>query len=163
MTATHLHLLLNHLPVLGALFGMGLLFYGVLRKSEDLKRAALLVFVIVALLSIPVYLTGEPAEDGVKGLPGVSNVIVEKHEEAAVFTFGLLLVLGFTGLISLVIFRSGKLIPTWLNSGLLTLSLVVFGSSAWTANLGGQVRHTEIRPGAAAPAANAEHDEERDH
>jgi hypothetical protein len=90
-------------------------------------------------------------------------MILEKHEEAAVLTFVLLLVLGFSGLLGLLIFRSGKLIPTWLNSGMLALSLVVFGFSAWTANLGGQVRHTEIRPGVAAPAANAEHDEERNH
>lgn len=163
MNAMHVHLILNHLPVVGALFGLGLFACGGLRKSEDLKKAALVVFVAVAIFSIPVYLTGEPAEDGVKGLPGVSETILEKHEQAGGVTFVLLLVLGSVGLLSLFIFRAGKVIPAALNAGILAMSLVVLGFSAWTANLGGQVRHTEIRPGATAPQTDAEHEDEREH
>ena len=71
MSPTHLHLLLNHVPVLGTAFGLGLLVFGMGRKSQELKKTALGVFVIVALLAVPAYLTGEPAEDGVQGLPGI--------------------------------------------------------------------------------------------
>jgi hypothetical protein len=159
MNATHLHLILNHIPVLGCAFGLGLLVLGFWRKSDELKKASLLVFVIVAALSIPAYLTGEPAEGGVKGLPGVSGAIIEKHEEAAGVALTGTLILGVSALASLVWFRAGKLLPAWLSLAFLAISLAVSGVAAWTANLGGQVRHTEIRSGASASnSADRNHD-----
>ncbi len=98
MNATHLHLLLNHLPVLGTLFGLGLLLFGIWRKSTELKKTSLGVLVLVALAAVPVYLTGEPAGDAVESLPGVSKPIMEQHEEAAGFAFTGSLALGGGGL-----------------------------------------------------------------
>ena len=37
MNATHLQLMLNHLPVLGSAFGLVLLIFGLWRKSDELK------------------------------------------------------------------------------------------------------------------------------
>ena len=65
MTWSHLHLMLNHVPVLGAVFGFLLLAYGVWRKNDTLQRAALWSFAVVALVAVPVYLTVEPAEEAV--------------------------------------------------------------------------------------------------
>jgi hypothetical protein len=48
-----------------------------------LKRISLGIFIIVALLAIPAYLTGEPTEELVENLPGVSKSSIEQHEEAA--------------------------------------------------------------------------------
>jgi beta-lactamase regulating signal transducer with metallopeptidase domain len=73
MNWAHIHLLLNHVPVLGTIFGLALLGYAVLKRSEALKRAALGVFVAVALLALPVYFTGEPAEEAVQSAAGVSK------------------------------------------------------------------------------------------
>ncbi len=160
MNATHLHLVLNHIPVLGDVFGLGLLLLALWRKSEELKKAAFAVFVVVALLTIPAYLTGEPAEGGVKGLPGVSSPLIEKHEDAAGVALAGLLILGAGALASLLWLRAGRRVPTWLSFGVLTVALAVSGITAWTANLGGQVRHTEIRSGAGAPLGNAERDHE---
>ena len=39
---------------------------------------------------------------------------------------------------------------------MLATSLLVGGLMAWTANLGGQIRHTEIRSGANAPAVSGD-------
>ena len=72
MNATHLHLMLNHIPVLGTVFGLGLLVFALWRKSEELKKAALGIFLIVALLAVPVYLTGEPAE-------GVADLLLDRR------------------------------------------------------------------------------------
>ncbi len=49
---------------------------------------ALGVMVLAALFIIPVYLTGEPAEDGIVGLPGVSKALIEQHAEAAELALG---------------------------------------------------------------------------
>jgi hypothetical protein len=85
MNWAHVHLLLNHVPVIGVAFGFFLLLLGVVRKSDELKRASLVVFVVVGALAVPTYLTGEPAEKIVRDLPGVSRALIEQHEDAAMF------------------------------------------------------------------------------
>lgn len=150
MNTTHLHLVLNHIPVLGSAFGLALLIFALWRRSEELKKAALGVFVIVALLAVPAYLTGEPAEDVAEPLPGVSKPIIEQHEQAATIAFAGVVALGVGALAGLVLFHRGKVVPTWFGSLMLAVSLIVTGLMAWAANLGGQVRHTEIRPSASS-------------
>ena len=39
----HLHLLLNHFPTVGFSVGLGLYLVGLFRKSDDLKRAGLVI------------------------------------------------------------------------------------------------------------------------
>lgn len=152
MNLTHLHLAINHVPVLGTIFGLALLSFAIRRRSDELKKTALGVFVIAALFAVPVYFTGEPAEDGVDALPGVSESIIERHEEAASIAFTSVLVLGGAALTMLILLRGGKTVPALISFPMLAGALVVSGLMAWTANLGGQVRHTEIRPGAIPPA-----------
>jgi hypothetical protein len=52
MTLTHLHLVLNHVPVLGTAFGLALLAFGIWRRSTELKKTALGVFVLTALMAL---------------------------------------------------------------------------------------------------------------
>ena len=147
MNLTHLHLILNHIPVVGSLCGLGLLAFALWRHREDVKRAALGVLVVSALVAIPAYLTGEPAEGGVKGLPGVSQSLIKQHEEAAGVALGGLLGVGTLALAGLVWFRGKRLMPAWFGVLTLTGTLAVSGLMAWTASLGGQVHHPEIRAG----------------
>jgi len=42
MNAAHLHLIVNHVPVLGPVFALLLLSLGMIRRSVDLKKAGLL-------------------------------------------------------------------------------------------------------------------------
>ena len=147
MNTAHVHLLLNHVPVVGTLLGLLILVIGAWRKSEEIKKAALIVFGVIALAAIPAYLSGDPAEDAVKGIPGVSKAIIESHESAAAVSFTGVVILGAVGLAGLFLYRRDKSIPSWFASSTLIGALVVCGLMAWTANLGGQIRHTEIRGG----------------
>jgi hypothetical protein len=149
MNLTHLHLALNHVPVLGTAFALALLVFGIWRKSNELKKTALCAFVVIALMAVPAYLTGEPAEDGVEGLPGVSEAIIEQHEEAAGVAFASIGALGVIALLGLLALRHGKAVPAWFAGFMVIVSLTVSALMAWTANIGGQIRHTEIRVGAA--------------
>ncbi len=86
MSWGHLHLLLNHVPVIGTLLGLLLLLVAFGRKNEELKKVTLGLFVLIALVTVPVYLTGEPAEEMVENIPGVSEAMIERHENAALFS-----------------------------------------------------------------------------
>lgn len=146
MDAAHLHLLLNHVPVLGTFFGLALLAYALLRRQQDVLKAALGVFVVTGLAAGVVYLTGESAEELVEGMAGITEALIEPHEESALVALVLAGVLGLAALVGLLFFRRG--VPDWLGSAVLVLALVAGGAMAWTANLGGRINHPEIRPGA---------------
>ena len=147
MNLTHVHLALNHVPVVLTVVGLALLGLAAVRRSGELRTVSLGVFVLSALIAVGVYLTGEPAEDAVEGLPGVSHAVVERHEDAAGIALVAVLVLGAVSLVAmgLGVTRLGHKFPRTLVTVPLLLSVVAGGLMIWTANLGGQVRHTEIR------------------
>jgi hypothetical protein len=146
-SGAHLHLNLNHLPVVGSLFAMLLLAWGFLRSSDELKRAALGAAVIVALFTIPTYLTGEPAWEDIMGLSGDNDAFIESHQSWAQFAFGASALTGVVALAGLILGRGGRPLSTGLSVGVLVLLLATTGLMGWVANLGGMVRHTEIRGG----------------
>jgi uncharacterized membrane protein len=152
MNLAYVHLALNHLPIIGAIFGVLLLLLALLRKSEELKRVSLGVFVFTALLALPVYFTGEPAEKVVEHLPGVAEPLIERHENAALFALLMAGGAGVVALAGLILFHRVEKLPGWIVAAMLVLSLATSGLMGWTANLGGQIRHTEIRAGFTAPA-----------
>lgn len=149
MNNTHFHLLLNHFPVIGTLIGSGLLLWGIIKKQDQLKYAAAIVFIVMAVVAIPVYLTGEPAEESVEKLPGVSEAMIEMHESAANIAIWLM---GITGIVSLagLLFAAKK--NPLANTVYITafiLSAICFAAMARTGYYGGQIRHTEIRSNSA--------------
>ncbi|HET6797819.1 MAG TPA: DUF2231 domain-containing protein [Gemmatimonadales bacterium] len=153
MTWTHLHLALNHVPVIGILLVVLLLGAGVVRRNSELERTSYWLLAGLALIAVVVYFTGEPAEELVEGLPGYSEAMIEHHEEVALIATVGIVVLGLAAVVGLIRARRQREAPSGSYSKiLLLLSLVVGGVMMWTANLGGQIRHTEIRPSAQAPA-----------
>jgi uncharacterized membrane protein len=156
MSGAHLHLLLNHLPVIGTLVALLLLAYAQLRGSQELTRASLGIFAIAAVMGLAAFLTGEPAEHVVKRLPGIEKSAIHEHEEAALVATWLLGVVGAVSLGGLIGFRkrTGG-VPRRFGVLVLALSLFPALAMARTANLGGKIRHPEIRPGNVAPLEQA--------
>jgi hypothetical protein len=134
---------MNHLPVLGVPFGLILLCAGMLRHSDELKKTALLIFVVAALLAVPVYFTGEPAEESVENLPGVTENFIERHEDRALFSLISVALLGAVSLIALVRRHKGLSAPAL--PLVLALAVISTFSLGLTASAGGEIRHTEIR------------------
>ncbi|MBK9017729.1 MAG: hypothetical protein IPM82_28835 [Saprospiraceae bacterium] len=156
MDATHLHLLLNHFPIIGTVLGVGVMIYGYITSSDQVKKAALWTWFVMALIAIPVFLTGEPAEESVEGIAGVSEALIEEHEEAAELAIWLMEALGLLSLVTLVLSKTKDSLSKPLVLVSTVLGLVVFGAMARTGYLGGQIRHTEIRSGVAAINAGGE-------
>ena len=164
MDAVHLHLMLNHVPVIGLGFVLLTLLVAWIRRDDVLLRLALAFGIVVALGAIGARLTGSGAEEAVDKLPGVTEAVIERHEDAANLGTVVVVLLGVVSLGGLWLWRRAP-IPRWFQLGLLALTVVSAGIMTYTANLGGQVRHTEIRAGAgtnAEPNAGAEKEDDRD-
>src|SRR5258708_2630188 len=83
MNLPDIHLLLNHFPIIGTIIALGLFLLALIGKSDDLKRASLVIFAGIALLSIPTYMSGNGAAMAIKTLPGVAAPLVQAHNNAA--------------------------------------------------------------------------------
>ena len=144
MDAAHVHLVFNHFPILGTLFGLLILATGLIIKQKAVIYTGLAVFIFTAIMSIPAYFSGEEAEHIVEDLPGVSHDLIEEHEEIAKFGFIMVEALGILSIFSLVlsvkVSRYGKL------ATLITvvLSALVFALMIQVGNTGGQIQHPEI-------------------
>jgi uncharacterized membrane protein len=160
MSGAHAHLLLNHVPILGTFFGLALLLWGLARRSDEVVRAAWLALVVSALVALPAYVSGEPAEDAVKGRPEVSELLIERHEEAAQKALIAVLALGVTALAALVAARGERPPARVFVAATVLLAVAAGGLLGYAGSLGGQIRHAEIRPGAAAAAR---HDADESH
>ena len=152
MNTAHLHLLLNHVPVIGTAVAVALLGYAVARKSEELTRVSLGMLAILAVVGIGVFQTGEPAEEQVEGLAGVEEARIERHEEAALAATLLLAATGVVALGGLIALRrEGPRLVGRVGRWTLVLALAPTAAMAYAAYLGGQIRHTEIRGSPDAP------------
>ncbi len=145
MNWAHVHLLINHVPIIGVIGALLLLVYSLIRKSEEVKMVSFGLFVLVALMTFAVYFTGEAAQKVVKDLPGVTEAYIGRHEEMAGIALTSMAVLGVAALIGLILLRRSSAIPKWIVVVVLVLSLITTAIVGFTANLGGQIRHTEIR------------------
>ncbi len=145
MDLAHAHLYLNHIPIVGSIILFVFFVFSIIKKKESLVRISLWFFVCVALIILPVYFTGEPAEESVFKAAGIGEETIEPHESAALISLIIMEVIGAASLITLLIFKKDKKIPSWLGYSLAVLAIVYLGSVGITANLGGQIRHPEIK------------------
>jgi uncharacterized membrane protein len=159
MNGNYLHLVLNHVPSIGVLVGLGLGAFALLAKKPDVMKAALGLFVVAAVFGALTYLTGESAEEAVEGLAGVSEARIEAHEEVAAAAAVGAGVLGVLALGALVL-AWGKAVRPALGAVVLLAALGVSGLITYTAKLGGEIRHTEIA-GASAATGRAQGGDER--
>ena len=127
MSWAHLHLALNHVPVVGLPIVLLLLAWAILRRSAELLKASFGLMILLAVVTVIVQLTGEPAEELVEGLPGVVESMVETHEESALLgTIGLA-VIGVIALFGLWRLGTGKVLPQWYSTIVLIAGIVVAG------------------------------------
>jgi len=129
---------------MAAIFSVLVFGFGWIRKNTSIINLGLAGFVVAALTAIPVFLTGEPAEESVENIPGVVESLIEQHEEAAELALWIIEVAGvlaFTGLAM----RATKFFSSGMFYAMVfVVSIAAAGSIAYTGYLGGQIRHTEL-------------------
>lgn len=144
MNPIHVHLLMNHFPILGTLFGIGVLVYGSLKKNEEICRLALWVFVLSSLAAVPTYFSGEKAEHLVKPMFNLSEAFIERHEEAGELGFALACVLGLLSAGGLFYYRGQRLGSRFLTVCML-VAMACGAALVRAGGYGGLLRHSEIQ------------------
>lgn len=159
MNASQIHLALNHVPLFFSIVGGLILLYGFIKRNDSVKTLSLYFMIIATLFTVPVYLTGEGAEEAEEELPGVSEAMIHEHEEMAQVGLIIIIVTGIAALGALAVKKKALLIkPALILCAV--LSFASFGVMAQTAHLGGQIRHSEIRIGTAVSGESENEEDE---
>lgn len=148
MNLAHLHLLLNHWPIIGTYIGVALLLVSAFARSNDIKQVSYGLFALLALVTIPAYLSGNAAAEATKALD-FPSALVETHEGAALLAF---IFLELTGAIAFFeLWRLARRRQEPASPGLskalsavLILSMLTAVLMAVAGLTGGDIRHPEI-------------------
>lgn len=154
MNWAHVHLALNHAPVIGV-FGVALfLVIALAMRNVTVARIGAGFLVLLAVITVVVYLTGDAAEGLVEDLPGVSHDVVEHHEGVSFYATVVMVLAGVIALLPLLRWSRPERYSGRMLALMLFVTLVGCVVMVWTANTGGKIRHTEIHPAlsVAAPA-----------
>lgn len=146
MNAAHLHLVINHFPVIGTAITLFLLVIGFIKRSDDVKKAAMLVLILTSLVTIPVYVSGDGAQEMIEGAyDDVDEQYIDEHEDFALYSFIAMDIAGALALLSVFLYRKPKELPNSFAALMFGLLMIVNGMMAYTSNLGGKIHHPEVR------------------
>ena len=155
MNLPHVHLLLNHFPIIGTIIALGVYLCGLIGKSDELKKAGLVILTGIALLAIPTYMSGNGAADKLSKLPGISKNAIAAHNNAAVVSMFFMEFTGLFAWLGLWQYRRFTRARAWTTAVVTVLALVTVYFMAVTGTTGGQIRHAEILTAAEATELNA--------
>jgi hypothetical protein len=147
MTEAHYHLVVNHFPIIGMIFGVGILIAGIISKSNVVQNVSYVVFIITAIFAFLSLKTGGPAAGAVKGMPDITKEIIREHADVAnklAWVLYLLAILSITGLYANIKNHSKAGLVSFVT---LIISFLAIYLAQHVGTSGGEIRHTEIREG----------------
>lgn len=145
MTAAYIHLVVVHLPVVGSLFVAAWLALGHFLNNDLLLKISYGTLVVLALFGIAAYYSGPSAYEQLEAELASSKPWVEQHAVIGRAAFMLLIVTAVLAFQALLQFLQEEPPANWLRRTILGMTLALVYLLAWSAHLGGEIRHTEIR------------------
>src|SRR4029434_9839627 len=121
----HVHLLINHFPRIGMILGLGILLRSFIQKTDHPKKVSLEGLFLIALATLPVYVSGQAAAETLKGQSGVSPEAILAHNDAALASFIMMEITGFFAW--LVLWRMRRI--GWPTRGLTYTVLILSGGT----------------------------------
>jgi uncharacterized membrane protein len=152
---SHLHILVSVFPSFGLLIVLGYYITGSVANNDGIKRTCLVMFGLLALLSVPTYFSGSGSMTVMSTTPGISRAMLNAH-----YGWGMaaLLALIVTGVVAWVeLWRSGRTgSPTVMSfrlvSGLAVVALVLMIiANGWEINHR-ELQTTVVIPDVSTPA-----------
>ncbi len=156
MNPAHLHLLLNHFPILGALFAAGVLLAGVALNDRKINQVGLVSLVIFTLLTLPAFFSGEGAEEILEEIPGISHAAIHDHEEMAELGLWVMVFAGVVALVGFILQWRKEHLHRPMSVIALVAALAAFGVMTRVGLSGGEIRHPEIVKPLAAPEGDSD-------
>ena len=153
MNLAHLHLVMNHVPTVGSVVALGLLLLGFVRRNDHHKHVGLEVLFVIAVLTLPVYVSGVAASRELRTVQEISVDAVGEHQDAALIGFAVMQLAGFVAWIALWQSRRRGRPASGVVAAVMVLLALALAAMGWAANLGGEIRHPEIRAAGAALSA----------
>lgn len=146
MNSVQMHLALTHVPVILSFVGLTMLAVAFFIKNETVVKTSYMLLLIAGISALPVFFSGEGTEEAIENMPGISESVIERHEDVANLAMISISAVGLLSLAALFSFKWQKTARI-LKVAVLLLALTSGGLMAQTAHLGGQIRHSEIRSG----------------
>ena len=144
MNQAHVHLLVNHFPIIIPIIAFIVILTGFAFKSEFVKRLAFGLFILGALFTFTAMQSGEGAEEIVEEMVGVSHDLIHEHEESAE-TFALLsYILGLLSAVALWASWKKKSWSNYIGYLVVIAALGVISQAHNAGKSGGDIRHPEI-------------------
>ena len=162
MDPLQVHLALNHFPIIGTILCFAVLLYGLIKSEEAVTRVALVIFVTLAVISIPVHNSGEAAEHDVEEIAGVSEHFLEEHEDMGHWAYRLMLATGALALATLLGPRIKITNTKLLAMVTLLAAAITAGAMIYVGSLGGKIRRPDLR-GETVEHHEHEHGHDHDH
>jgi uncharacterized membrane protein len=156
MNDAHLHMVVNHFPIIGTIFGLGILIAGIILKNNSAKNIAYFLFIISAIFAAFSMGTGEGAEELVEDMPNVGKKIIHEHEELAEKFAIVLYALGVVSLAGLYLNLKNHAKANLISYLAVVISVVGVFLAQQVGTSGGEVRHTEIRANATQTSTTTE-------
>ncbi len=153
LSMAHIHLLINHVPILGSFFVLTLFIIALVFKNGFLQKLSLWFLAAVALSTAVAYVSGDGTKRAVRGLPQVSDAAISLHEQAARYGLIFMFLVGVVSLGGIFFYRKQSILPAYLRITVLVLLLISVAVMTYIGFLGGQIMHPEIRSLITSPAA----------
>ncbi len=148
MSVVHFHLLVLHFPIALLIVGAFLQLVAVITGNGGMRIAARVCLVIGALGAVVTAWSGDAAEEIVEKAAGVSESVLERHEEIGMWAAYLAAVLLLAQLATL--WARGRLVQ-WGVTALAIATAVLVSLAGFT---GGKIRHDQpFEGGTTGPAA----------
>ncbi len=143
MNQAWLHLMTNHIPVLGLPFVALALAWGLARRHDAVIRLALFGAVLLGPITAFVVWSGEGAEEVVEDTPWASRTRIHDHEEVGEKARLAALAVAAGALVVLMMGRRGA-IHRGGSIAVLVGVLAASGVTGYAAVEGGEIRHDEV-------------------
>ena len=145
MNEAHLHMVVNHFPIIGTILAIGILIAGLLSKNRSIINTSYFLFVIGAIFGILSMNTGKGAEELVEDMPGIGWKIIHEHEELAEKMALLLDILGVLSLVGFYLQYKKNAKEKLVSYIILLIGIASLFVIQKVGTSGGEIRHTEIR------------------
>lgn len=156
MNDAHLHMLVNHFPIVGTILGLLVLIGGLFLKNNSVKNTSYCLFVVAAIFAFFSMATGDGAEKLVEDMPSVGHKIIHEHEELAEKFAIVLYLLGVVSIIGLITSIKKHPKANFFSYAIAVIAIVAVFFSTKVGTSGGEIRHTEIRTDSLSTITNTE-------